>query len=470
MTSIRRRGALLGVGLALAYAPAAAADDDPEAHDPYRGMDKSGRIPAIEKPADLPHPERWRYIPEGRLKPGNFFQRFLASSFVIPFVFRNSDTGIGGGLGLTDIDFRGQRRREFAGLFVSYTTKGQASVWGLWRRWLHHREVPEGGVLQEERSFVSISGGYQKTLTRLFFGFGPDSPEDDEIKYADEVFSLDVSVQSALPEPGANLVGSIGLRAEIQQLSSDAFDCKHFAKRELSPQAEIDFALAQCPGEWDGSALFQAFIDSPEVEQLGFLTADLRWDTRDSQRNPYVGFEVGGAIDAPLVQRDNEVGALFTLNASAAFTVPPIFHDGGDEAEESPPTDTLNLGFATQMKAGHLPFTALPTLGGSKTLRAYPAGRFRDNASWYAVVEHRVWVIPRGIEITPSIRVERIGVAPFFEVGSVGQNGIDALRNEVKLSYGIGLRLLLERAAPFRVDFAWSKHGFNWSAGFGYTF
>ena len=43
-------------------------------------------------------------------------------------------------------------------------------------------------------------------------------------------------------------------------------------------------------------------------------------------------------------------------------------------------------------------------------------------------------------------------------------------QNAVKFSYGIGLRVLLERAAPFRVDFGWSKHGFNWSAGFGYTF
>ena len=99
------RVAALGLALVLASASPALAEERSEegseerVHDPYQGMDKSGRIPAVEKPADLPNPERWRYIPEGRLKPGNFFQRFLASSFLIPFVFRNADTGVGGGLG-----------------------------------------------------------------------------------------------------------------------------------------------------------------------------------------------------------------------------------------------------------------------------------------------------------------------------------------------------------------------------------
>ncbi len=206
------------------------------------------------------------------------------------------------------------------------------------------------------------------------------------------------------------------------------------------------------------------------VATWGFLTGGLRWDTRDSQRNPYAGFQIGADIDAPLVQRDGKLGALFTLSTSAALVVPPVFHDGGDDEEENPPTDTLNFGFRHRMQAGHLPFTLYPALGGSRTLRAYPSGRFRDKASWHAGVEHRVWVVPRGFEITPEIRVERIGLAPFFEAGSVGANGIEVFGNPIKFSYGVGLRLLREPAAPFRVDFAWSKHGFNWSAGFGYTF
>ena len=116
-------------------------DFGPDAYDPYEGIDPNGRVPKIEKPADLVHPDRWRYIPEGRIPPGNVIDRFLVTSFIIPFFFRDGDVGTGGGIGLTDIDFRGQRRREFAGIFLSYTSKGQQSYYGLWRRWIHTRQV-----------------------------------------------------------------------------------------------------------------------------------------------------------------------------------------------------------------------------------------------------------------------------------------------------------------------------------------
>jgi hypothetical protein len=432
----------------------------PEIYDPYEGMEENGRIPSVEKPADLPNPDRWRYIPEGRIKPGNFFQRFLVTSFLVPIVFRNADTGVGGGIGLTDIDFRGQRRREFGAVFLTYTSKGQQSYWGLWRRWLYHKEVPTGGVLQEERSFVGVSGGYQKTLTRRFFGFGPDSDEDDEIKYTDELLELDLELEMAIPEPGSNFVGTLGVRAEYHDLSTDDFDCDEIFG-DNSPS---------CPGDWDQTFVFKQFIDNPDHEQLGYLNAGLRWDTRDSQRNPYDGYEVSALVEAPLVQGGGDVGARFSFSASTALSVPGIFHSGGDAGEEHPPTDTINFGARMWLKAGDLPFTALPSLGGSETLRGYQAGRFRDDAAWHAVVEHRIWVIPRGFELTPTIRVERIGIAPFFDVGTVGSDGIDVFQNEVKFSYGLGFRVLLERAAPFRVDFAFSEEGFNWSARFGYTF
>ena len=115
--------------------PAAVAD--PQAFDPLQGLDPDGRIPGIVRPADLPNPGRWRYIPEGRIKPGNVLQRFLVSSMIAPFVFYDGDVGAGFGVALVDIDFREQRRQEFAGAFLSYTTEGQQNYTFIWRRWLH---------------------------------------------------------------------------------------------------------------------------------------------------------------------------------------------------------------------------------------------------------------------------------------------------------------------------------------------
>jgi hypothetical protein len=206
--------------LLLLGAPAPAAEPSPEPpheHDPWQGMDRDGRIPAIDKPVE--HPERWRYIPEGRIKPGNVLQRFLISSFIAPFFFRDSDVGIGGGLALTDIDFREQRRREFLGLFVSYTEEGQQAYTLLWQRWLHHIDLPQGGVLQEERSRVRAGASYSRTLTRRFFGLGDDTDEDDETSYSDEFAFASAGIDIALPDAGDDLVLGLGVRGEWHNLA-----------------------------------------------------------------------------------------------------------------------------------------------------------------------------------------------------------------------------------------------------------
>jgi hypothetical protein len=221
---VRRRGPLvLALGLALGSATGAAAEVAfyhplPPVYDPLLGIEADGRIPKVVLPADLPEPGRWRYIPEGRLKPGNVLQRFLVSSFVAPTVFFESDVGVGGGISLTDIDFRGQRRREFLGAFVTYTSEGQQRYRLLWRRWLHHRNLADGGVALEERSYVGAGGGYEKTLTRRFFGLGPDTPPGAESSYTDEVFSVGFGGELALPGPGGEWIASAGLGGEHHDL------------------------------------------------------------------------------------------------------------------------------------------------------------------------------------------------------------------------------------------------------------
>ncbi len=120
---------------------------DEGAYDPLSGMDETGRIPAILRPEKLKHPDRWRYLPEGRLKPGSVLDRFLVSSFITPYVFSSRDVGTGVGLAISDVDFRQQRRQERSALLLSYTSEGQGEYRIKWRRWLHHMELPAGGIL-----------------------------------------------------------------------------------------------------------------------------------------------------------------------------------------------------------------------------------------------------------------------------------------------------------------------------------
>ena len=425
------------------------ADDSapPGHYDPFLGIDRNGRIPKVPMPDDIGHPSRWRYIPEGRIKPGNVFQRLLVSSFVVPFVFRNGDVGTGLGLALTDIDFRLRRRREFLGVFGSYTTKGQQHYALSWRRWLRVRDLPDGGVIQHERSFVRARVGYRKTLTRRFFGFGPDRKASDESSYTDEAVAFALGGSYSMPKPVENLVIEFGGGGAFHSLSDGRVGGRP-SMRDAYPEA------------------FQA----AEKWNLGRLDLELRWDTRDSIRNPYRGFDIGAKVDFFPLQTGWDTGAVFKIFGTKIFTVPGLFHDGGDDDEAHPPTDALAFGLFTQITAGDLPFFLLPTLGGTWTHRGYIDGRWRDRASWHGSAEYRFWLIPRGIPVTRTIRLERVGLAGFYEVGAVAGSGSDLFRARVAHTYGFGVRISLERSALFRFDVGFSEDGQNFAAGFGVTF
>lgn len=440
---------LLLVGPALAEETSAdsTAREMESVYNPYLGMDRDGRIPRIDKSAYVDRPERWRYVPEGRIKPGNFLQRFLVSSFIVPIIFSNSDVGTGFGLALTDIDFRKQRRREFLGGFFSYTTEGQQSYVLRWRRWLKHMDVPGGGILQEERSFLRAGGGYRKTLTRRFFGIGPSTKESQETSYTDEVVFLELGLSKSLEGALDDFVFEVGLIAENHRLDRGRVGGK--------PTME---------------ALFPRLFRDADRITLGWLSGGFRWDTRDSQRNAYRGTAIGAKVDAALGQTGGEVGAIYTLFADQIFPIWPIFHDGGTEDEEHPPTDSLAFHLENRTSSGDLPFFARPNLGGSRLLRGYIAGRWRDDAAWAAAAEYRFWVIPRGFTIWRHIRVERLGAAVFYEVGGVAGNGFGLFHERVRQSYGVSARATIERAALFRADFGFSEEGFNFSAGFGLSF
>ena len=432
----------------LAAAPVVEAQEpDPSRHDPFQGMERTGRIPKVALPEDLPNPERWRYLPEGRIMPGNIFERFLISSFVAPQFFFEQDIGAGAGIALTDIDFRSERRREFLGAFFSYTTEGQQKYRLIWRRWLHHQDLPTGGVIVEERSRIDAAGGYEKSLTRRFFGFGPDTRARDETSYTDEKIDLGARADFALPQAGGSWVASVGARGEYHNLGPG----------RVSGRPTTDDVF---PNQFAGGDEHQSVV----------LSTGLRYDTRDSQHQPYSGFQVGGFLDAPVWQSTGDAGVVGTVFGSAIFPLPPLLHGGGDKREENPPTDTLALGLAVQASAGTLPFYARPSLGGSDTLRGYIANRFTDDASWHAVAEYRFSIIPRGFALTDLIRIERVGMALFYEAGTVASS-VDALpAAAVHTSYGVGLRFSLERTAVFRADVGFSREDVNVTVGFGLSF
>jgi len=420
---------------------------EPADYSPFAGMDKDGRIPKKELPPDIPNSDRWRYIPEGRIKPGNVIQRLFVSSFIAPILFFEQDVGAGGGVALTDIDFRQQRRKEFAGIFLSYTTEGQQRYTMIWQRWLNHRELENGGVAFEERSYIRGGAGYRKTLTTRFFGIGPDTSEDDETSYTDESVHARFLIQESFPDPGDNTV----YRVSINAAHHDLFE----GQVSDVPSTEEEF-----PNLFEGSNDYDILS----------LKGMLRYDTRDSQHAPYQGGLVELNLAGIPLQSNEELAAVTSLEANYTFKIPGIFHDDGDADEEHPPTDAFALGGQMIATHGEAPFWALPSLGGRDTLRGYIQNRFTDKAAWHAAAEYRIWFLPRGFALTDTIRIERVGWAFFYDIGSVDDNPNDLMTATVHDSYGVSLRFFLERTALFRADLGFSDEGTNFTFAFGLSF
>ncbi len=416
-------------------------------YDPLSGLDSNGRIPSIGRPDYLAHPERWRYLPEGRLKPGNVLQRFFVSSFIVPYAFSSGDLGTGGGLAITDLDFRGQRRREMLAVLLSYSSAGQQEYELKWQRWLHHIDIPDGGILQEERSFIRAEIDYRDTLTLRFFGLGGDTEAAGESSYRDKLIFGELGFERSLPDPGSNWVVQAGLVGESHNLSSG----------HVSSVPSME-------------EVYPEIFEAAEQHNMGWLKAGLRYDTRDSQQNPYSGWHAGTVISWVPVQTGGGMGARYSLTAGKVFRMFSLFHDGGDAWEENPPTDTLAFGFWNDYTSGKLPFFALPTQGGPDQQRGFIAGRFHGRASWLLASEYRFWFLPRGFALTKSIRVERVGAAFFYEVGAVSNRAGTLFQERPRHTYGVSLRVSVDRTNPLRFDFGFSEDGMQFAFGYGLTF
>ena len=415
-------------------------------YDPLRGLDPDGRIPKPQIPDDIAHPERWRYTPPGRIKPGDVIDRFLVSSFISPILFSEQDIGFGGGFALTDVDFRSQRYREFANIVVTYSEEGQQTYRINWSRWLNVREMADGGVLREERGRLFGRAGYEKTLTRRFFGLGSETPKNAETSYTEELTAFGFGVRTSLPDAGSDWLLRADLQGEHHGLSQ--------GRVSAVPSTE---------------QVFPEFVADGDSDDQLWLLLNFGWDTRDSLHQPYEGSRIGGIANLAW-QSGGDFGGILGADVQQVFALPPLLHRGALGREENPPTDVLAIGAMIQDTVGDLPFYSLPTLGGTHTLRGYIQNRFTDRALAHASVEYRIGLIPRGITFTDTIRIERIGLGFFYDCGTVA-SGIEDLHDAKFLdSYGFGFRLAFSREAVFRVDWGYGNEGTNFTLAFGNSF
>ena len=197
-----------------------------------------------------------------------------------------------------------------------------------------------------------------------------------------------------------------------------------------------------------------------------------RYDTRDSQHQPYSGWRVGVLVDAAPWQSDGSMGAIFTGYGNFVFPVPPLFHSRRrSPARRTRPPTRSRSGSRSTRPSAISPSTPCRASAGPTTLRGYIANRFTDNSAWHAVAEYRFWVIPRGFRHDPHDpgRARRSGPVRRARHGGAEPRAI-CRTAKVHASYGVGLRISLERLAVFRTDIGFSDEGTNLTIAFGLSF
>ncbi len=429
--------------------PARSLQDAPQKkkHPANEGIDEDGSVARGQMPQGLNNPHRWRYVPEGRLMEGSPFERLWISTFLIPIFFYDEALGSGFGFNYTDLNFNGSRRKQMINIGATYSSEGQQRIAAFWRRRPEHREVKGGGIVFEENSSQAVGAGYTKTPTRRFFGLGPNTPETAATSYTDERTAASFMMSSPIPNPGDSIIYDAGLTVERRDLG--------MGKVSHLPSTDVAFPVLFAAGD--------------SYDML-WVKGAIRYDILDSPSNPYQGFAIAGEVDLAPAQTDSNFGAIFGMRGEWAHQVPSPFHDGGKPGEENPPTDTIAIGGFIRSSSGDLPFWALPSLGGGKTQRGYIANRFTDRAAWNLALEYRFWPISRGAQLSETFRIERMGMALFYEVGSVARRVERFGSATARHSYGVSLRLTLDRTSLFRIDFGASREGLLATIAFGLPF
>lgn len=141
---------------------------------------------------------------------------------------------------------------------------------------------------------------------------------------------------------------------------------------------------------------------------------------------------------------------------------------GGQWRLYVPETEAWTAAFHAQMESsfGGVPFTALANLGGPRSLRAFPEGRFQDRGAAFVNFEER-WALHR-LEVVNA--VTEFQVAPFIEAGTVHR---DASRTEAKRLQtvaGVGLRAVVKPTVVGKIDVGVGREGPAVFVGIDYPF
>jgi hypothetical protein len=259
---------------------------------------------------------------------------------------------------------------------------------------------------------ITLSGRYTDAPDVRYFGVGNASLKEDETRFG---YTPKTGGARLDIEAGKKL--TLGAGVEYQDISTSA-------GRTL-PSIDERFSPADTPG-LELSAF--TYINSSAA-------ATFDW------RRPLGYSGRGGVLRAQFDdfrERDNDQYSFQSLEGEVLQLI-PILRANWVIA-------LRGLATVTDIKdTGRVPHFLLPSLGGGTTVRGYPDFRFRDRNRLVMNAELR-WTPARFVDM-----------AVFYDTGKVAARRRDLDFEDLKESYGIGMRVIGLQGYAFRVEAARSR-------------
>jgi hypothetical protein len=262
------------------------------------------------------------------------------------------------------------------------------------------------------RARVTVSGRYVDATDVRHFGVGNSTLKEDETRFG------------YTPTTGAVRLDITPGRYFTFGGEVDYHDIKTSGGR-TAPSIETLFTPANTPGL--------------ELDNFSFITSTAR--AQFDWRRPLGYSGRGGILRAQFDdyrERDNDLYSFQQLEGEVLQLI-PILRANWVIA-------LRGLTTITDIKEdSSVPFFLLPALGGGSTLRGYPDFRFRDRNRLLMNAELR-WTPARFIDM-----------AVFYDTGKVAARREDLDFEDLKDSYGIGLRIIGMEGYAFRIEVARSQ-------------
>lgn len=322
----------------------------------------------------------------------------------LPVAFYTPDTKWGGGVGgLSTFNFKSdslRARRSSVTVGVVYTQLRQVLLY-----------FPFQLFPQNQKYWIAGEVGYYKYVFN-YFGTGNDQSPDYIEKY-----------DATFPRIRLNMSRKVGdnLYAGLRY----AFDDFDFTRRD--PDGLL--VRNEVPGS-----------DGGRISGVG---AGFNYDTRNSIFFPEKGLLAEGIVYA----ESRQTGSQFTYQRLSLDVAKYI--SVGKKG-------VLALNSAAVFSFGEVPFHQMPVIGGTKRMRGYFEGKYRDKHLLLVQGEFRqplFW---------------RIGVVAFGGLGMVGRDFNALALPNTRYNYGAGIRFLLDKAQRINVR---ADYGIGYkSKGFYLTF